>query len=176
MASAAVYDQFEDAGLAFSDEELKAWSVKEWGEERLAYLVAKRSLPLRSSQLRDAPKVAYTGKLVKAMADCITWNCIALGLRNVTVGEMDDLPSPPEKAGQELNVAALSWRGEIGPWLDMWESEAIVELQHLVTIGRRCGSIWKKADKSLSNKAANCLMREINVCTKYRNILESMEG
>ena len=175
MASATAYDQYEDAGLAFSDEDLKAWDIKEWGEERLVYLVAKRSLPLRSSQLRDAPKPVFTAKLVKAMADCITWDCLSLGLRNVTAGEMDDLPSPPEQAGQELNVAALAWRSGIGSWIDQWESEALIELQHLVTIGRRCGSIWKKHERSLSNKAANCLMREINVCTKYRTVLESME-
>lgn len=177
MATASAYDQWDDPGLAFTEEDLAGWDVKVMAEERVADLLARTRLALRRAELPDLPMPDLWKEASKSILNAATWWCQAVTIPGVVREEATTLPPADSPEGKALTKEALN--AEAAEWLAEWLADVEASLHHLVTIGRRCVTkgVWKgKEKKSLSNKAANALMKEYSLITKLEAMLESKSG
>lgn len=161
MARAAMYDQFEDVGMAFTEEELKAFKPEEVAEERCRVLVGHARAALRRSEIPDMPKPKWLEEVASRLIDSVTWTLKAMTLEGIDRDKVLSLPAAGSKEGKALTVEAQRWSVEE---LEGLRSEGEALLRWCVTIGRRCESMgsWRKADRSRSNKLANCLVQDLN--------------
>jgi hypothetical protein len=163
MASAKAYDEWEDAGMAFSTDELEDHSPTVWASERVAKLCVMRQVVMRHIELPDIAKPHWWHGAGKNLRDVIMWYCKALQLEGPTAKELGDegLPSRNSAAGKELSrVASLL---DISEWLSAWAADAEASKRYVVTIGRRASASckWDKATMKASNRLANSVDKEI---------------
>lgn len=174
MATAEAYDDWDDPGLAFTDEQCKEYDPKAVAAVRVNELLGLVPLAIRRSQLGEKSK--WWTDIAARMTDCVTWYCVVAGLPGIdraalhAQAEMVD-----KKALTQLTVAARDI-GEPEEFLAVWQARVRSEMVQHVTLGRRCAgsrklSGWTKADRSMSNKIANALMKEINVVSKMAEAL-----
>lgn len=173
MATAIAYDQWDDPGLAFTEEDLASWDLKAFGNERVEYLLRWHRLFLRRAEIPDMPKPEWWKEFVKPLLNAATWYCHALGLEGVMTDAASTLPPAASEEGKALTKDALNADPSDVAHEIMGDVE--VALHHAVTIGRRCvgKGAWKKEQKSLSNKLANCLMKERSLAEKMEAALAS---
>lgn len=173
MAFSAVYDQYEDPGIAFSDTQVAAWKPKEW----MAQYVKETAQELLKWRRRESlPKLDHpwvNGEVVKRLWEKVTWNCTtALQVPVNDVLEVAsiydvELPALDSAEGKALTKAAL----DIVPleWLAQRQEQVRSNLTHIVTVWRRQASVGNrpaKADRSYANKFVHCLVRELSSLDK----------
>jgi len=173
MATAEAYDDWDDPGLAFTDEQLGEYDAKAVAAVRINYLLETIPLAVRRSQLGE--KVKWWEGVAARQLDCVTWYCVVAGLPGVDRAEVYASAEPEGKALTALTVRARDL-GEPDAYLAAWTASVRSEMVQHVTLGRRCTnsrklSGWTKADRSMSNKIANALMKEINVVGKMHEAL-----
>lgn len=174
MATATAYDQWEDAGMAFSDEELAAWSTEEWVTQHVEELVDLCRLLKRRQELPGFPKPAWVGKAFQTMRNVATWYCVAAGVAAIDEEEAWTLPSPQSKEGKALTKLALDL--DVAAWIGLRREVVEADLRRLVTIGRRCAGSgrWNKAQKKQSNKVVNALVREAHAVDTLEKLYDSL--
>jgi len=177
MATAAAYDEWEDVGVSFSEEDLRNYRPGDWASERVARLLKVGVVLLRREDLPDMPKPGWTKKARQAVLQrMITWYCQALDVPCPEISPDELRVDPKSSEGKAITKAAL----ELKPAdiIGLLRGEAEAGMRHVVTIGRRCASQksvsgWKKADGSYSNKLANAIQVEIRQWNKLETELES---
>lgn len=178
MATAKAYDEYEDAGMAFDSGELEDWDLKAWAEHRVGVLAARRMTFLSAADIRNGAKPWFMQRASKNLLDLCSWYCRAMGLVGPSREDLDTLPPSSSAAGKAIRKQALNLSPD--EFVGEWEGEVLEELCHVVTIGRRCSTAsavgWKKHERSLSNKAANCLVRELNAARALKVLLLSEVG
>lgn len=178
MATAKAYDQYEDAALTFSDEEILAHDPQRWAEQRVSELILAKYWPLvRMSELADAAKPGWARQSSSYVRSLCRWYCIAMEIDAPSDTEYT-LPDSRNKIGRQVTMMAQSLVPE--EFVQAWGAEAHRELTYVVTIGRRCISKssvtgWDVGTKKLSNKLANCLVREIACAAKLQDLLSHRE-
>lgn len=175
MATATAYNDFEDPGLAFGEEELKSWNIKEFSEERVAMLINARRILIRSLEIPQISMPALRRHAAKNLRDISSWYCVAIEIPGIKQ-DVEALLDPHSPEGKALTKAARDL--DLADWLGDWHAPAETAMRKVVTLGRRCASVpqvsgWKKADGKLSNKLANCLMKELNAIDKLSLKLEA---
>lgn len=163
MAKAKGYDDWEDAGKAFSTDELDEYLPTEWAQERVAKLCMTRQIVMRHLELPDIAKPLWWRKVSNVMRDRIMWYCKALHLEGPTPQELgnEGLPGRNTAAGKELSrIASLL---DVKEWLSEWGTDAEASMRYVVTIGRRAGVSckWDAFTNKANNRLANCVMMEI---------------
>lgn len=171
MATAEAYDDWDDPGLAFTDEQCKEYDPKAVAAVRVNELLATIPLAIRRSQLGE--KVKWWETVAAKMTDCVTWYCVVAGLPGIDRAALHTLPT--DKALTALTVRARDL-GEPEDFLDVWRASVRSEMVSHVTLGRRCAgsrklSGWGKAERSMSNKIANALMKELAVVQRSADSL-----
>lgn len=178
MAQSSRYDEFEDVGMAFTDEEIAAYDMQAVALERVGVLTelvlrpAKRKLQLKPQY------PTFVGQMIKITTGVVTWYGTALELPRTR----EDLEAafarmdPETDEGKAITIQAQQMNYE--DLLLSWEAQVIGVMRKHVTIGRRCSTAtkvsgWKKADKSMSNKLANCIVREMDAVEKLTKSLEA---
>lgn len=175
MARARAYDEWEDAGLTFSTDELEAWDPAQWASDRVAKLCSMRQVAMRRTELPDIPKPLWWKEATKNLRDKITWYCKAVPLVAVTEEELGDenLPSRNSVRGKALSKAASLLDEDA--FVGQWAVDAEDALRYVVTIGRRAGAHckWTTAQHKQSNRLANCIRQELFVTDKLEKSLAS---
>lgn len=158
--------------MAFTHEDLEAWNVKECAEQRQAAVIALACIAKRRTELPDLPKPDWWKEVAKRMRNVATWYGVAMVI-DTDVEAALALPSAESAEGKALTRLALN--AEPADWLAGWLADVEAGLAHVVTIGRRCAAKggWSKEQKSLSNKLANCLVKEHNLISKMQDSLNS---
>lgn len=172
MARAAAYDQYEDPGMAFSSQELADYLPGSWAEERVYKLLEIVSLAKRRSEI-PGTNPEWWKEVAKSIPPLMRWYCIAIEIDSLAAAEYE-LPDPRSKAGKVLTHTAqsLTERG----FLANWQTDAEASMRYVVTIGRRAqgaSKAWGKSEGRLSNKLANCVQRELSLCAKLEQGLDS---
>ena len=173
MATAAVYDEWDDPGLAFSEEQVAAYTPQVVAAVRVNWLLENAPLALRRSQLGE--KSEWWRKVADKMVDLITWYCVVAELPGVDREAIYELPD-----GKALTALTVEARriGDPENFLAEWRSEVRSEMIQHVTLGRRCSgsrtiSGWGKRHRSISNRVANSLYREATTCSHLEGMLMS---
>lgn len=180
MATAASYDQWADAGMAFTDEELKAYGPGLWAEERVKEVLDRWAVAHRKAGLPGIEAPKWWEDVSKKMLDVVSWYCVALALPGIDREALrDGLPTPSSAEGKALTKRALDATPD--GFLGSWSADAEAQMRYVVTIGRACWmakgtSGWKKATNKESNRLANCLMKEINLTQRLDQTLSSRSG
>jgi len=176
MATASSYDEWEDVGMAFSEETVAEWSPKEWAEGRVTYLVQQARIMQRRSTIQGLGKQVWCEDAAKRLLDVAAWYCRAMEIPGINREEALELPSPKTADGRKLTSAAQAAEPE--NWLGALAAGGEAAMGFVVTLGRRASSRpdWKRADGKLSNKLANCVMKEINVAAHLESQLISHSG
>lgn len=171
MARSAQYDEWEDAGLAFSDDELAAFELDAWClnhleemEERLKVLARRQTIP-------NVSKPEWTKKAGTTILGKAKWFCVAAGLPAMDLDELFDLPDAKSADGKALTQAAQAL--EPVEWLPGYRTELEGEVRHLVTIVRRLPTPTK-AERSKGNRVVNALLREIDGIEHLQALLDSL--
>jgi len=176
MATAVAYDQWEDAGLAFSEDQLKNFSPTLVAAARVNWMVEQIPIVLRRADLAGLPK--WWQEVARKMEDVMGWYCVVAVLPAVDRVDLHSLVNagtPAERKKQTLAAHSLGTEME---FLNAWHTEVRGTMIELVTLGRRCSSStavsgWKKADKKMANKVANAVDREAHAIDVLRQQLVS---
>ena len=160
MARSAVYDEWEDVGLAFSAQEVAEYDPKALGEKRIAHLLESALVLERLSTIPKAEKPKWCHDAARDLLTRATWICKALTLPGIDKAAALELPPASSAEGKAITAAAQ--RLDLDTWLEEEISKAEACLRYAVSIGRRAESRpdWRKQDRSLSNKLANALVND----------------
>lgn len=167
MANAKAYDSYEDVGMAFSDDDCAAYDPEVWATERVTYLREGELLLRRRTELDLSNPKWWQAQHVR-LKNLIRWYCVALVL---PLEEDEDLPAPTSAAGKRITAKAVSL--EEAGFVGEWQANAEAALRYVVTIGRRSSKDWPKSMRSQSNKLANCVVREVNICQLAESELDA---
>jgi hypothetical protein len=178
MATAIIYDGYEDVGMAFTDADLDAYDPALVAAQAAQRLLGVVPVVARLRQL-GAPKPMVWVKVQAKIVDCATWHCLVGELPGIDRAHVADLPSPSSAAGKALTVHAHQVISSgCGVFLAEWRVAVCGELGWMVTIGRRkCSSRRSpKSERSKMNKVANALVRELNIIEKLQVLESSTSG
>lgn len=172
MATARAYDAYQDTGLAFSEDEIREYDSQVWAQERVERLGKIQLVLMRKAELTDSKPKWWDG-FAKRVAQIVGWYCVAM---EVPKPPTPTLPDPHSAEGKRLTIQAQELDEDDA--LGKWRSSADKSLRFVVTIGRACGgnrpvSGWKKKEVRLSNRLANCVMREVQLADKMEEELAS---
>lgn len=169
MARSAVYNEWEDAGLAFSSEEVAGFDPKALAEKRIAYLLDVALVLERVSTIPKTSKPAFHHGAARSLVNRASWYCKALTLPGFDKTAAMTLPDSRAKDGKTLTAEAQKYIRQ-GPdvWLEGMLDNVEACLRYAVSLGRRAESRsgWTKTDRSLSNKLANALVQERSTVVK----------
>ena len=175
MATATSYDEWDDAGLAFTEALCQEYRPQKWAEEHVAQLAASIRILKRKVDLPDIEKPEWWKKALSVMERNASWYCVAM---EIPALEAEDAaaPGPQTKAGKAITMAAQAL--EPRDFLTDLQASAEANMRYVVSIGRRCMgnrtvSGWVKMDGKFSNKLANCVMKEITSCAHLEKQLDS---
>jgi hypothetical protein len=171
VATAEAYDQWDDPGLTFTDTQCAEFRPQTTAAVRMNELLEMIPLALRRSQLGE--KAQWWTQVAHKMVDCVTWYAVVAELPGIDRAEV--LVEP--EATKEVTVAARKL-GEPQEFMATWHQGVRAELLVHVTLGRRCSgsrkvSGWTKRDRSISNKVANALNKELSTCGRLETMLAS---
>lgn len=176
MARAQAYDEWDDPGMAVSEDECLAYSPQEVAQGRVKEVVQAVRLLLRMNQTgQDKP--ATTEASAKRLLDVATWYCRAAGLEGVSRDEVTTLPAPSTAEGKKLSASALKTTAP--DLIAMLRERAEADLRRSVTLGRRCEGArradgkWSREDRSASNRLANAILKEATTCEKLLELWAS---
>jgi hypothetical protein len=170
VAKATLYDPYEDVGLAFTEDEVAGWSVTEFANDRVDTLLREALGWRKRASIPDMDKAGFSEGVASRLVNTATWYCKAIGLDGVDRSGLV-LPSAQSKEGKAL----AKWAQDVDPaeWVAQFLGEAQRNMTHVVTIGRRQTG-WQKAQHRLSNKLANCVMKEVHLGELLEQQLGSM--
>lgn len=174
MATAEVYDEWDDPGLSFTEEQVGSYSPQTVAAVRVNWLLETIPLAYRRSQLGE--KSEWWRKVADKMVDVVTWYCIVAEIPGIDREHVFDLPETDADM-KKLTVAARKL-GEPEELIASWRSIVRSEMIQHVTLGRRCAgsrkiSNWTKREKSISNKVANAIFKEATVVNRLETQLAS---
>lgn len=170
MATAEAYDQWDDPGLAFSEEQIKACNPKASAAERVNALIEIVPVVLRRSEL--GTKAKWWEKVADKMVDVITWYCVVAELPGI---DREGIRIHANDKAITLRAHKLGTEEE---FMRIWHSTVSGVLVTHVTLGRRCASAralsgWTKKERSLSNRVANAIFKELTVIHRMDEALAS---
>jgi hypothetical protein len=174
MATSATYDEWDDPGLSFTEEQVAAYTPQAVAAVRVNWLLDHIPLALRRSQLGE--KAEWWRKVADKMVDVVTWYCVVAELPGIDREEIFDLPGAEEDI-KKLTVAARKW-GSPEDILAEWRILVRSEMVQHVTLSRRCAgsrkiSGWNKRERSISNRVANALFKEATTTNRLESMLNS---
>jgi hypothetical protein len=174
VARSAAYDEWEDVGLAFTDQEVAVFSTQLWAETHLKELCDVVRVLLRRTQLPNMVKPKWQEQALKMMQGRVTWCSVAGDLPAVDMEAVCALPDPKTAEGKLLTQRALAAEPEA--YLASVRTHWSGLVTWYVTISRRAASVqsWKKAEHSRSNKVANAALGDIRTIDKLIGLLESL--
>lgn len=181
MATASAYDQWEDPGLAFGEDEIAGHVVSAVAEARVNWLLHMAVVIEKLLAMPDAPKRQWWMKVQAKMVDTVTWYCRTAELQGIDRGAVKELPLPSSPAGKSLAKDALDLMKNEEEFVAVWNAQLKgIMVQH-VTIGRRCASAkqiskWSKKESSLSNKIANAITKEMDVAMQAAHLLSTLSS
>lgn len=179
MARAKAYDEYEDAGLAFSVEELALYRPQKWAEQRVLELREMILVLKRRELLPEMPKPEWWKGVRKRCEQLASWYCVALEVPALAEDDVA-LPPPTSHAGKRLAKSAAGVvDGQV--WLDEARVSSEASLKYVVTLGRRCQgnpstSGWKLAEGKQSNKLANCIVKELYALDRLQSQLDARKS
>lgn len=173
MATAATYDEWDDPGLSFTEEQVAGYAPAAVAAVRVNWLLDHIPLALRRSQLGE--KTEWWRKVADKMVDAVTWYCIVAELPGIDREAIYELPV--DDGLKKLTVAARKL-GEPSEVIAEWRALVRSEMVQHVTLGRRCAgskkiSNWGKREKSTSNKVANAIFKEMTTIGRLDSMLVS---
>jgi hypothetical protein len=174
VATASVYDEWDDPGLAYTEEQVSAYTPQAVASVRVNWLLEHVPIVLRRAQLGEKPE--WWHKVGEKMVDVVTWYCVVAEIPGIDREMIFDLGLSDDEM-KKLAVAARKL-GEPEEFLAVWRSLVRSEMIQHVTLGRRCAgsrkiSQWGKRERSISNKVANALFKEAEVINRLETMLVS---
>lgn len=168
MATAQAYDEFEDPGLSFSDEELTQWSIQGWVIEHISDLLFKLAVLNRYSTIPNMQKQTTAMEAAKMVFSSATFYCLKALLPGLERASAFELPDPKSEEGRRLTAVAVNV--DLPKFIDEWVGSAEAARRYFVTIGRRANVAqgWGKGQRSISNQVANAITQEINKAQKIQ--------
>lgn len=180
MAVAKVYDEFEDVGLSFTEEEVRDWDPQAWAQDRVDRIV-QLTLVARSRADQPIDKEEFWKWMASGLANVATWYCRALELPGLDREEDLSLGSLSPSERKKIRAEALRI-GDGEGWILEGLSSGQAALGYVVTIGRRSfmspvgrGSRGR-VSKSRGNKLANAVMKEVTFFTKAEAKFNSLSS
>lgn len=178
MGVAVAYDEFEDPGMGFGEDEIRGFVSAGVAEARVKHLIACVEVIERYLQIPGAAKEQWWRKAQSKMIDTCTWYCQVAGLPGIDRSAVCDIPAADTDEGKRLTRLAQTMP-PAEDWLEQWGSEVMQCMVHFVTISRRCASastisVWTKAKKKEANRIANAIKRELDVVSMLSDLLRSL--
>lgn len=174
MATAEAYDQWDDPGLAFSEEQISGYEPTAVAAVRVNELLELIPVVARRAQLGE--KAKWWESVGAKMLDVCSWYCVVAELPGIDrEGALE--VTADGSALRKLTVAARDL-GTPEDFLAEWQGKADAEMRQHVSLGRRCASSrklsgWSKRERSISNRVANALFKEQAAIARLSTSLRS---
>jgi hypothetical protein len=175
MATAEAYNDYDDPGMAFGEDEVKAYKPELWAEGRVKELVERCKVVAALLALGE-DKPVFWKSMAGWLHNVVSWYCRVAELDGV---DFDALSTAAVKDKACIAAARKVMSLGADAWVHEWQSEADRHIRYVVTLGRRCAtsktlSGWTKRDRSISNKLANAIMGELRAADKALVTLNSV--
>jgi hypothetical protein len=169
------YEAHVDPGMAFSEEGVKGFSPQAWAADRVDELCNRLVVVQRLVGVDDISVAVWWKEVVQRLEQVVGWYCVAM-----TVPTPLPLPQldPRSKVGKALTAKAINL--DPGSWIDAFGTDALVQLQHVASLGQACVtnrelSGWKKQDNKAVNKLLNCITNELRMARKCQEELSARQ-
>jgi hypothetical protein len=175
MASAGAYDEWDDAGMAFTDEECSGYRPKVFAEKRVSAIGEAILVLMRREAIEGLPMPEWWHEVRQGLERIASWYCVSQEIPALA------LALPPSSSQEFKKLAAAAQKLDAESFVGQYLADAEANMRYVVTLGRRCMgnakmSGWKKTDGKASNKLANCVMKERNFGEKIRGTLTARIG
>ena len=166
MATAALFDDWDDMGMAFTEEQVQAFDPMLSAASRANRLMDLVPVVQRRSWLGELPH--WWTEVARHLTERAGWDLFVVKLPKLDVAELNAVcTSASGEALKALTLAAHKL-GTPDEFLAAWRLEVNTALRMHVTLGRRCKALprmsgWSKARGSLANKVAYALLKEYQV-------------
>lgn len=176
MANAVVYDLWDDAGMAFSEDQVREFHPSATAAGRVTWLVTHALVTQRRSDL-NTEKPQWWAKVSRSILDCAGWYCVAGELPGL---DRSEVMRAPTREPELKKLSALAHQlGDPEEFLDAWGSDVTGVMRSHVTLGRRClgaraVSGWGVKEKKMSNRVANAVYREMMLTVHLRELLSHL--
>lgn len=166
MAHAKDYDQYEDSGLAFSEDQVKNYNPEGEGYRRLDYLVELHNVLHAMNRLNYGP-IVWAGKYSSRIKYRATGLCAALLIEQPHSSDFFAKDNEFMLKAQKVN----NWT----EWADSLVNECDVYLTYVVTLGRRASAAqgWSREQKSMSNKLVNQVKNQKITMDKFAETIRA---
>jgi hypothetical protein len=130
------------------------------------------------------PMKAFWIDARKLMIGCATWYCRAMEIPGIDFDALLTLPDPTSQEGKAFTREAQMFTsvedGALGR-VTQYHVDRQKDMMYVVTIGRLCTerksiSGWGKNERSLSNKLANSVNKEVTAGEKLLKQLSSVSS
>lgn len=157
MATATQYDDFEDVEMVYSAEELRAFDVRAWGEQRIKELN-------HLAQVAGCRAAVGTSAREKKMWGLITQGILMIVRDAVLQLQLDvqllEIPTVARSSAEGKRIMKEAVEANLELWLDAWQASARSARTAVVTIGRRCvdhsaDSGWSGSVRDPKNRLSN---------------------
>lgn len=169
MAWSSAYDEWQDPGLAFDEDQLGAFDREAWALNHRDDGVEALAVLRRYTQLPNMPKPTWASKTERLWAGRLQFFCI-----KAEVPAWDDealVPSPRTAAGKALSGAALAL--DVRGWTEAQLSGLEAALRQYVSIVRSMPRP-AKAIRSLDNRLVNAIVSQRQALESRLGELDSM--
>lgn len=171
MATARDLNEWEDPGLAFTEQDVQDYDIRVEAKLRLAEL-QDLYLVLKASQGLPYGLQSWANNASSNVRSWMTWICRQC---LIPLPEIKTWSFGPGEQEERKPYTARAVRD--GAWVISC-SELDRSTQHLVravTLGRRAGSLmgWNKGQKSESNKYCNALLKQREGCLHWKEVVRS---
>lgn len=171
MAKAQAYNEWEDAGLTFSTDELEDWDPHEWAVERVRWFAFQHLVFVRRSYHVDCSNPAFCLKVRHYLRTRAVDYFRGMEISRTTVAPLEEASMPDDDTPEYKAIAVAAAKLDEITWLKEYGLDIETSMRHVVTIGRRASAqwAWKKSVDRQSNKLANCLKNEFTMVQKLEN-------
>lgn len=166
MARSTTFDEWDDKEVAFSGEEMEAFDPGKAAEAHLEWLKDRAREVFRAQELVKGGRMAdskFLRHAARFMVSRMTWLSTRAGLE-LDMDSVHFLPSPTTKEGKAITARAVAMDSK---WAAECQAQAEMDLRRYVTLCRRAGGGWSKAEWSVSNKTANAMLTNVST---FRNL------
>jgi len=152
------YEEFLDAGLEFTDQEVASWNPLAWAKERQVYL---RGLHQQLSALRNVSgELKWIEKTQGVIKICHA-QYVRLTLEDVAREDELEAWYPPDKATSAGKKFLTSLTYDLDAWAAEWVHDAEMARSYVATIGDRAKQMVLVAAKAKTQGVAPSEARDI---------------
>lgn len=172
MGVAQKYDQYEDPGLAFSEEDCTTFDVQAWAVGRVETLTWMAHVWNASLNLPKPQKPKVVRRAIGYVVGCVGLYTVKA---EIPGRSQEEVTGEPPFSSEVKSWAIDLLNSGVERSVEEWVGSVNREMTHFVTLCRRAkgAQSWTKKERSMANRLANALEIEKTRAEKCYDLSQS---